>query len=118
MTIPAWPATLPDELLMRGYSESMADNTLRTGMDVGPAKLRRRATTATYPIAGQQIMDATELGYLKTFYGTTLLSGSRRFSWTDPIGGGAIELRFTSPPSWGAAGGLNYWVDLAFEVMP
>ena len=39
-----WPATLPQEILAEGYEEGLPDVLVRTKMDAGPDKVRRRAT--------------------------------------------------------------------------
>jgi len=114
-----WESTLPQELTTDGYSQSAADNLLRTSMDTGPAKVRRRATSAPRPVGGTVIMDETQLATFKTFYATTILGGSLRFNWVDPDDGStAVEMRFTSPPSWTVLGGDLYRVTLALEILP
>ena len=117
MAIPIWPTTLPQALLLSGYGQKAADVVLRTGMDIGPAKVRRRASAGVEPVEGKQIYTSTELGYLRTFYDTTLLNGALRFSWKDPITKSSEELRFTKPPAWTAVEG-KYQVALSLEIMP
>jgi len=118
MSIPAWDAGLPQTLLINGYSESAADNLLRTSMDVGPAKQRRRSAAGPRPVSGSLKMTAAQIATFKTFYITTLLGGSLRFSWTDPITAAAVEMRFTGAPSWTAIGGDLYDVSLELEILP
>lgn len=118
MAIPAWDAGLPQKLLIDGYSETMADNLLRTSMDAGPAKQRRRSAAGARPVSGTLKMTAAQMATFKTFYYTTLLSGALRFSWTDPITGGAVEMRFTAVPSWRAISGNLYDVEIKLEILP
>lgn len=119
MSIPAWEATLPTRLVISGYGESPADNLLRTSMESGPAKQRRRSAAGVRPIDGKLILTATQLATFKTFYNTTLLSGSLRFSWVDPVDGTtAVEMRFTKVPSWSAISGTLFDVALSLEIMP
>ena len=117
MTVSAWPSGLPDELLQSGYSQSSPDTTLKTEMEVGPAKIRRRSTAQTYPVKGTMKLTEAQLGTLRTFYETTLLGGSLRFSHKDPVSLTAKEFRFTAPPSWTMSNGF-YVVQLEFEVLP
>jgi len=92
MSIPVWPASLPQRLLIKSYSESPADVLLRTSMDFGPAKVRRRGTAGPRPVSGSIIVTAAELATFKTFFNTTLLGGSLRFRWRDPIISGQTML--------------------------
>lgn len=117
MAIPIWPVTLPQALLFSGYGQQSADVLLRTSMDTGPAKVRRRASAGVEPTEGKIILTSTELGYLRTFYDTTLLGGALRFSWKDPITKAVEELRITKPPAWITVEGL-FQVTLSLEIMP
>ena len=112
-----WPETLPQALLIEGYSEAPANTLVRTSMESGPAKVRRRATAAIRPVKGTLVLTAAELAYLKNFYNTTLLGGALRFNWVDPLTEAAVEMRFTETPTWIAQDGL-YKVSLGLEILP
>jgi hypothetical protein len=118
MSIPSWPETLPDELFVSGYGHSLADTTITSEMDAGPAKVRRRFTAGVEPISGTMILSETELGYLETFYDTTTLSGAIRFTWTKPPAHSEeCEMRFTQAPSWTKVED-QYEVSLSLEILP
>lgn len=117
MSVPSWPTTLPVELLMKGYSQTSPDVLLRSSVDVGPAKVRRRCTAAVQVITGNLLLSESELGYLRTFYDTTLLGGSLRFTWLEPVTRVAKEFRFTSPIKWNSNDGY-YDVNLELEMLP
>jgi len=118
MAIPSWPSELPQALLVDGYSQAAADNVLRTPMDQGPDKVRRKQTSGPRPVSGSIIVTTAQLATYKTFYVTTLLGGSLRFSHVDPDDGTtAVEMRHTAPPSWSPAG-LRWRVALALEILP
>lgn len=118
MAIPVWPATLPQNILAQGYQGGMPNNQLRQPMSVGPDKVRRRGTVAVRPMNGSIRVIPAELALLKTFYETTLLDGTLRFSWVDPEDDTtAIELRFKEPPAWEWDDGY-YLVKLTLEVLP
>jgi len=87
MSIPAWPSELPQNILAQGYKGGLPNNLLRQPMGVGPAKVRRRGTVAVEPVTGNILCTPTELAALITFYETTLLDGSLRFRWVDPLTG-------------------------------
>ena len=118
MSIPAWPETLPQNILAQGYQGALPNNQLRQSMSIGPDKVRRRGTAAVRPVSGNICVTPTELTALKAFYQTTLLDGTLRFSWVDPEDGTtAIELRFKEPPSWDWDDGY-YLVQMKLEILP
>lgn len=118
MTIPAWEASLPQKLLTDGYTESPANTTIKSDPDMGPSKVRRRFTAGVRLITGNIVVTATQLETFKTFYNSTLLGGSIRFSWLEPpTYNTACEMRFTEMPSWIAVG--NYYkISLSLEILP
>jgi hypothetical protein len=119
MAIPSWPTTLPQELTLDGYSQSAADNIIKSSPDIGPAKVRRRSTAAVRPVSGTLILNETGLEDFKDFFKEDLLDGSIRFSWADPDDGStAVEMRFTSPPAWTALGGGLSRVSMELEILP
>ena len=118
MSIPIWPATLPQTLLLQGYGESPGENQLRSPMEVGPAKVRRRATSAPRKVTGSLYLSASQLDDFKTFYNTTLLSGTLRFTWDDPTDTGTtVEMRFSEVPTWSAQETL-FELSMTIEILP
>lgn len=114
----SWPATIPQALFTDGYGEAPPNVTIRSQMDFGPDKVRRRATAGVRPVSGKMVMTSAQLADFKTFYNTTILGGSLRFDWVDPYDGTtAVEMRFSEPPSWTAAEG-NYEVSMKLEILP
>jgi hypothetical protein len=111
-----WPESLPDYLMQGGYSEKLPNNVIRTKMDIGPAKMRRRSTAAPRPIMGQMHMSKAQVATFDTFYETTLLSGSLRFDWVNPRTQTSKEFRFLEPPIYSAMG-QDYVVSLKLEQM-
>lgn len=77
MTIAVWPADLPQKLITDGYSYSFADGRLKTAMDAGPPKMRRRFSSAVRPAAGQFYGSADDMARLERF-------------WMEETGGGAL----------------------------
>lgn len=117
MTIAIWPVDLPQDLLQRGYNQSSPDTILKSSVDVGPAKLRRRTTTAVEPVSGSLLLTEAQLGSIRTFYVNTLSGGSLRFTWKDPVTLVSKELRFTDAPKWAMQSGW-YAVQLSMEILP
>lgn len=94
-----WPVSLPTSFLFQGYSEQPQDNVLRFQPEVGPPKMRRRATAAARVIDGTLILKQTLRAVLDDFYTTTLTHGADTFNWKDP-GNGPGTYAFNAPPSY------------------
>lgn len=115
-----WPVDLPDRLLVDGYTESPPDTTIRTAMDAGVAKVRRRYTAGARPIAGVLMLTRDQVDVLDTFYVTTLQGGAQRFQWRHPRKSvyEAVDIRFVRPPTYEAVEPNVWRASLALEVMP
>jgi hypothetical protein len=81
-----WPEVLPQYLQVSGFSEQLADQLIRTQMDAGPAKARRRFTAAPRPLTGDIIVTAAQLAFFRTWYASVIMGGSLRFGWVEPGG--------------------------------
>ena len=62
----SWPPTLPQQLSRQGYGESLPDNVIRTTVDAGPEKRRRRFTAAVKPLRGSMVLTSVQLETLET----------------------------------------------------
>lgn len=114
-----WPITIPQTLSVDGYGEAAPDTNIRSAMDAGPAKVRRRATCAVRPVTGKMVMTEAELGDFRDFYDDDLLGGSLRFNWVDPWDGTtAVEMRFTAPYTISAFGHEAFEVGMSLEILP
>ena len=91
-----WPAELPVTLLLRGLSMQPQSNVIRTSMDAGAKKARRRYTARTINFSGRQLFNKAELAIFKQFYHTVLADGVLRFNFTDPISLETAEFRFAN----------------------
>ncbi len=89
-----WPVELPQSLDLQGYQEAVPSTTVRTEMDQGPAKVRRRFTAAARPISGSITITAAQVATLRTFYETTTFGGAEAFDWISPIDGVVVSMRF------------------------
>ena len=116
--MPQWPATLPPLNEISGFNERQPKNTLRTPMDAGPAKVRRRFTAGVRPLQGRMLMDADQIEILDSFYINDLASGSLKFDITHPRTGAAASARFVEEPDWTHLSGPYYTVALQLEILP
>lgn len=112
-----YPSSLPTNFQTQGYKETGADNQLRSNMDVGPAKVRRRTTTQVRTIVGSFFLTPAQYATFKTFYETDTAYGTLPFDFTDPHGN-ANEYRFVSPPVYTPNGNVEWQVQVNWEEMP
>lgn len=115
-----WPVTLP-QIPQKGYSESMGVNILRTPMDAGIAKQRRRGNKPSI-LNVTFIMTTEQVATLETFC-TSIIKGVIRFGFTHPRTKIIKEVRIV-PQSEGVLYNLSYlapeyWtVTLQLEILP
>ena len=106
MAIINWPEILPKGLLAQGFSMQPQDNVVRTAMDAGPKKARRRYTARTVNFQGRHIFDKAELAVFEQFYHIALADGVLRFNFADPLTLEIAQFRFTSEYTVTEIGGL------------
>jgi len=109
-----WPELLPADFLAEGLVIQPQSNVIRTAMDAGPKKARRRYTARTVKFSGKQRFDGAELAVFEQFYHTVLADGVFRFNYKDPISNQLAEFRFTEDYTVTEIGGL-YEVTLPME---
>lgn len=116
--MPTWPGSLPDIPLVEQFQEQPPNLLLRTEMDAGPAKVRRRATAGVRPMRGLISCTKAQVATLDTFYVTTCVGGSLAFDWTHPRTGAAVSFRFRNPPMYVPDYAESWRVSLDLEAMP
>ncbi len=113
-----WPLGLPQKLQASGYQESAPSTVVRTAMDTGPAKIRRRMTSAPRRIKGSVMLTAEQVAILDEFFLSTLSGGAVAFDWLHPRTGATASFRFVSPPAYQNIGGTTYSAALDLEILP
>jgi hypothetical protein len=113
----AWSGTLPQNFQVPGYSETGAENTLRTRMDVGPSKVRKRTTSNVRTVTGLMWLTPAQYTELRTFYEVTHEYGALTFTKDDEHGINRTW-RFVKPPVYTTLGPENWQVRLELEEMP
>lgn len=113
-----WPVTLPQSVLQEGFGETLPDTSVRTAMDAGPPKVRRRTTAAVRPISAAIVVDATQASTLETFYLDTLKGGALPFDMVDPRTGVTASFMFAAPPAYVPLSGTHWRVSLSMERQP
>jgi len=113
-----WPATVPTSVIHGSFRESPPDNTLRSPMDVGPDKVRRRSTSEPRPLGWDSQMTTAQVATFDTFYNTTLVSGTLTFNFPHPRTTVSSEMRYTQPPQYTPVGDGQWMVSMQVEIMP
>jgi hypothetical protein len=115
-----WPGTLPNAVRL-DFAQSSGVLILRTPMDAGPAKMRKRGAKPDVLKVGF-FMNSTQIGTLDNFVKNTL-KGTARFGFTHPRTEAIVECRIL-PSDDGLLYTANflsadtYSVDMTFEVLP
>jgi hypothetical protein len=94
-----WPNTLPQNGLLDGTTEQLADTTVRFAPDTGPAQVRRRFTAGVRQIPFRIYLTPAQYSALVEFHTDTTAGGSLPFDWVHPITGSTVTFRFVGAPS-------------------
>lgn len=116
-----WPTadSFPQEPLREGYSEMCVDIALRTQMDLGPDKVRRRSTAGVRPWVCPLLLNGTQLTLLRSYYTSDTEGGSEQIEWVDPLDTGSTAyMRFTGPPSWVQVAHNLFRANVPLEILP
>ncbi len=113
-----WPLDLPQRVLRQGFSEQAPDTALRTAMDSGPAKLRRKATAGVRALRCTVRVSLAQRAVLDAFYCDALEGGTAAFEWVHPLTGAPCRLRFVKPPAVVPSRGLGFDAALELEILP
>lgn len=117
-----WPVTLPS--LAVGADLSQQDGVIRSPMDAGPSKVRRRFTSTVRYLSGTMVLTSAQKAALDTFFNTTVAGGALAFEYDDPTNGFAgVAARFMAPPTFqltvGGASGVEYYTaTISLELLP
>ena len=106
MTNIQWPKELPQILRLEGLSGKMRTATVRTEMDAGPKKTRRRYTVSQKDFTGSVIVTEQQRQILESWYQKVLGGGALRFVMTDPQTLEPAEFRFLEDYTENSAEGL------------
>ena len=114
----AWPLTLPQKLESNGFQKTIGSTTIRSTMDIGFDKLRKRYTKQINKISATMQIDRTQYATLENFYLVTLNGGINPFTFTDPVSNTASDYRFINPPTMRSIGGNYFTASMEWEQVP
>jgi len=118
-----WPAGLPQAPLVRSLSETFPALALRTEMETGPAKMRRRATAVPRSFDIELSLTRNQVALFDQFYTDSIKLGSIPFEWKHPRTGAVCDMRITSTPNARPKAprqsGTEYWsLSFGIEILP
>jgi len=111
-----WPVTLPQRVQAAAFEEIPADLTIRTQMDSGPAKVRRRWSAKPRLFSFRLLFTGTQTETLDAFYYTTLDAGVDAFDWVHPRTLTAGSFKLVTPPRYSAAGAGMFFATFQLEL--
>ncbi len=112
-----WPDTLPQQPLVEGFSGTVQDTLIRTSMDAGPEKIRRRFTAASEYFTLTWFMTKQQLNTFISFFNNDIAGGSLEFEMVHPLTSEPALMRFRGVYKISLAG-TGYLVNAEIEVLP
>lgn len=116
--MPTWPPTLPAAPLAEGFRETMPALTVRTEMEAGPAKVRRRTTAGVGRISIAYLLSAAQVATLESFVKHDLAGGALAFNFTHPRHGATVRCRFARLPEHAAVNPEFFKSSFELEILP
>ncbi|APZ51223.1 hypothetical protein [Salipiger abyssi] len=117
--MPDWPESLPFFAAVDSMQRSGPEGAvLRTRMDKGPEKVRRRTSATTMTRSGEMpSLTLDQLHQFETFFREDLGMGAMRFSASDPLDGLEREFRFIGSYDVRRRG-QKFAVTATLEILP
>jgi len=119
MSVPVWPASLPQRPLGEGFAEQPPELVVRSPMDTGPAKVRRRSTAGVSKLQMVFRLTPTQLATFRNFLANDIQDRALSFSWVHPITDATGLFRIVEQPTYQAIGnGLAWRLSVVLEMLP
>lgn len=113
-----WPLSLRNKINASDFSLQFGETAIRTEMEYGPKKVRRRTTKGIDVISCSIMLTRSEYNdSFRPFYDTSLAGGTGTFIYTHPITGEDANFRFASPPVLRVVKGVTYLLTMAWEIV-
>lgn len=114
-----WPGSLPQSLEGGGsYQETPEVTVLRTSMDTGITKMRRRQTRGESKISGTMLLTTSQVSAFISFFQDTIKGGSLAFTGSLGRLGTLSTYIFSEEPTVRHLGGQTYQLDMKLTVLP
>lgn len=119
--MPTWPATLPQRPLADGFEETGRDGVLRTRMDAGPPKTRRRTTAGSSRMRCTFRLTTAQRATFVTFVESDLAGGALAYDWLHPVTDSPIKVQIDTDQGFvlnPIHRGRRWLLHLPLEVLP
>lgn len=110
-----WPVALPS--CAESWQEIDVPVTVRTQMDVGPPKVRRRFTRTMRGVQVRFTMDHAQAMALRDFFELDLQGGVLEHTFRHPFSGDVESFRFTEAPTIASEGALACAISCNWEQL-
>lgn len=115
----AWPDTLPQSFDGTGsYQETPEPTTLRTTMDSGVVKLRRRTTRAEVRVSGTMLITGDQSMIFIGWFQDTIKGGSLAFTAQLTLEATTKVFQFIEDPTINHVGGNMFQLSMKLLVLP
>lgn len=84
MAVYQWPSSLPQRPLVDGYKRTLPNNLIRSSMDTGSDKVRKRGRFKPQVINATYVLTNTQRNALETFVHNSIAEGAICFNWPHP----------------------------------
>jgi len=121
--MPSWPEFMPDPVFRQIQIGAPVGSVLRSNMDTGPAKQRRRFTAAPRPVALLfSPITAFDLARFEAFFEVELAYGALAFDMAHPVTDAQARFRFVADnnEAYGSQpiGRDAYQLSVRLELLP
>ena len=113
-----WPLGLPQKFDEDSFKLTFAGNLERTQVSHGPPKTRMIGTAGVILVSGKMEIVTSQYTTFETFFTSTINWGADPFDWNHPIDGSSVQYQFVVEPTIIPAGGVNWVLDMALEILP
>ena len=117
MPTPVWPTTLQQYVNTDSFSYQKGSTTLKSDVDVGPSKIRRRFTKSVDTMSASIWLTADEYTTFETFYNTEVAGGATAFNFNHPITNATLLVRFANEPNYRPLSGTRFVLSFSLEVI-
>ena len=84
MAVYSWPTSLPQRPLVDGYKRTLPNNLLRSSMDTGADKVRKRGRFKPQIVNCSYVLTNAQRNTLENFIHGSLAEGAICFNWPHP----------------------------------
>lgn len=113
-----WPDSLQQNVNADSFTFTPGETVLRSDVDVGPAKVRRRTTRSVDTMQATINLPLNLFSVLDQFYRTDVNGGASAFQFVHPISRLPVTVRFTKAPVYTPLGGIEFQAALELEILP